>query len=310
VHVTVAIPGFRMGELLGEGATGSVYAARDAQGAELAVKVLREAFADDPDMVTRFQREASIAQHLRSEFIAQVVSAGRTQGRPWIAYRRLRGETLAQRLQRELVLERSRLVPIIEHVLRGLAVAHAAGVVHRDVTPGNIMLERIGAGERACILDFGISKHRGARSDGGSSSTHSLTSETATLGTIDYMPPEQIGGSASVDHRADLYAVGVVAYRAISGQLPHRGGSLAEIMATKLDQEARSLGAATGMAWPPGIEGFFEQALARDAAGRFSSAAAMGTAWRHATASEAMPAVSALREMCAETHAGGDTVVD
>ena len=180
-----------MGELLSEGATGTVYAAVNDNGDELAVKVLRESLADDPEMVERFKREASVAHTLRSEFIAQVVGAGRSEQRYWIAYRRLHGETMAVRLRRETVLEPAVLAPFIEQVLRGLQVAHEAGVVHRDIKPSNIMLERTAsneATERACILDFGLSKCPSGTFQ------HSVTSATATLGTIDYMPPEQVGG--------------------------------------------------------------------------------------------------------------------
>jgi eukaryotic-like serine/threonine-protein kinase len=95
----------RIGALLGEGATGTVYAAVHDNGAELAVKILREPLARDPEMVARFRREASLAQHLRSELIAPVVSAGRSGDQYWIAYRRLHGETLAARLRRDAVLE-------------------------------------------------------------------------------------------------------------------------------------------------------------------------------------------------------------
>jgi serine/threonine-protein kinase len=286
-----------MGELLGEGTSGTVYAAVNKDGDEIAVKFLRESLADDPEMVVRFKREASVAQKLRSEFIAQVVSAGRSGARYWIAYRRLHGETLASRMKREGVLEPAVLLPLVEQVLRGLGVAHQAGVIHRDIKPANIMIERLerarrGVTERACIMDFGISK-----SPTGSSGTfqHSLTSATATLGTINYMPPEQVGGSASVDHRADLYSVGVVAYRALSGRLPYWGSSQALVMHAKLNEDARSLAESTGAKWPRSVEAFFEQSLAREPGGRFANATAMATAWRLAVEGAGTPAVKALR---------------
>jgi serine/threonine-protein kinase len=289
-----------MGERLGEGATGTVYAALNANGDELAVKFLRESLADDPEVVARFKREASVGSKLRSEFIAQVVGAGRSGQRYWIAYRRLRGETLAVRLRREIVLETAMLVPVIEQVLRGLHVAHEAGVVHRDIKPGNVMLERIereaskGVTERACLLDFGLSK-----SPTGSSATsqQGVTSATATLGTVDYMPPEQFGASASVDHRADLYSVGVVAYRALSGRLPSGGKSQASVMYAKLHRDAPSLGETTGTKWPHAVEEFFVQALARDPAARFGNATAMATAWRLALEAPGMPATAVLRRV-------------
>jgi len=150
-------------------------------GDEIAVEFLRESLADDPEMVARFRREASVAQKLRSEFIAQVVSAGRSGHRYWVAYRRLHGETLARRMKREGVLEPAALMPLVEQVLRGLGVAHEAGVIHRDIEPANIMIERVQGIERACIMDFGLSK---SPTGGSGTFQHSLTSATATLGTI------------------------------------------------------------------------------------------------------------------------------
>ncbi len=237
------IPGIHLRELLGEGSTGSVYAAVNANGDELAVKYLHESLSDAPGIVARFRREAESAKRLRSEFIAQVVGAGRSGRRYWIAYRRLHGETVANRLRREKILPPVALKTFIAQVLRGLGVAHAAGLVHRDVKPGNIMIEqptRARTAERACILDFGV-----AKSD--SSGPHDLTSATATLGTVSYMAPEQVGGAASVDHRADLYATGVVAYRALSGRLPYSGASQAAVMHAKLNMDAPSLAKTTGM---------------------------------------------------------------
>ncbi len=298
------IPDVRIDALLGEGGAGRVYAGVNARGESLAIKVLHEAFADDAKMVARFEREARIAASLRSEFIAQVVGAGHSGGSCWIAYRRLHGETLATRLGREGVLEPAALAALVDQVLRGLGVAHQAGVVHRDVTPGNIMIERIeakgrrGAGERACILDFGMSKSQPTGAgEGIATSEHGLTSATTTLGTVSYMAPEQIGTSAQVDLRADLYAVAVVAYRALSGQMPHVGASRAAVLSAKLHEDARSLATATGMRWPRPLEAFFEQSLARDPEARFASAKAMGTAWKHVAESPGVPDAEALRKV-------------
>jgi serine/threonine-protein kinase len=291
------IPGLRLHELLGEGVTGSVYAAVNANGDELAVKFLHEALGDQPGMVARFRREAENAEKLRSDFIAEVVGAGRSGRRYWIAYRRLHGETLASRLRRERVLPPAALATFIDQILRGLDVAHAAGVVHRDIKPGNIMIERprgTRVAERACILDFGVSKGEAGRGHGGSQD--GLTSATATLGTVSYMAPEQVEGSASVDHRADLYAAAVVAYRALSGRMPHSGALQAAVMHAKVNTDARSLQAVTRVTWPRLIEDFFEQALAREPGGRFATAAAMATAWGHVLQDQGLPAVDVLRE--------------
>lgn len=294
--------------MLGEGATGTVYDAVNEHGEALAIKFLHEGLTHDPEMVARFEREARICGRLRSEHIASVVGAGRTERTHWIAYRLIAGETLAARIQREHVLPLAAVVPIVEQVLRGLAVAHAAGVVHRDIKPANIMLERTGGGERACILDFGVSKD--ISRSGSSSSSRSLTSHTATLGTINYIAPEQIGASASVDHRADLYAVGVVAYRAITGQLPYLGSSQAAVLHAKTTRDARSLAEATGARWPHSLELFFGRALARDVSDRYEDALEMQTAWAGAGVRGSPPAHELLRRRSVETAACEDTVLD
>ena len=303
------VPGCRIGNLLGEGTTGTVYEAVNANGEALAIKFLRETFADDPEMVARFKREASICQRLRSEHIAAVVGAGRTEQTYWIAYRRLVGETMDVRMRRERVLPIAALAPVIEQVLRGLAVAHAAGVVHRDIKPANIMLERTGEAERACILDFGISKDR-SHSGSTNTSGRSLTSTTATLGTINYMPPEQVGASAGVDHRADLYSVGVVAYRAISGQLPYVGSSQAAVLYAKINADARSLAEATGTRWPDALEAFFRRALAREPSARFGDAREMEAAWLDACRAGATPDLEQLRKRNVESQESDDTVLE
>jgi len=303
------VPGCRIGNLLGEGTTGTVYEAVNANGEALAIKFLRETFADDPEMVARFKREASICQRLRSEHIAAVVGAGRTEQTYWIAYRRLVGETMDVRMRRERVLPIAALAPVIEQVLRGLAVAHAADVVHRDIKPANIMLERTGEAERACILDFGISKDR-SHSGSTNTSGRSLTSTTATLGTINYMPPEQVGASAGVDHRADLYSVGVVAYRAISGQLPYVGSSQAAVLYAKINADARSLAEATGTRWPDALEAFFRRALAREPSARFGDAKEMAAAWLDACRAGATPDLEQLRKRNVESQESDDTVLE
>ncbi len=303
-----AVPGCRIGRLLGEGTTGTVYEAVNTSGEALAIKFLRETFADDPEMVARFKREASVCQRLRSEHIAAVVGAGRTEQTYWIAYRRLIGETLADRLRRDRVIPLAAIAPVVQQVLRGLAVAHAAGVVHRDIKPANIMLERVGGGERACILDFGVSKDR-SRSGSGTSGG-SLTSHTATLGTINYMPPEQIGASAGVDHRADLYSVGVVAYRASAGQLPYMGSSQAAVMHAKLNLDARSLSEATGARWPRELEAFFARALAREPSDRFADAEKMEAGWTAACGAGATPDLEQLRRRNVESQGCDDTALE
>ena len=271
---------FLVGDLLGRGGTGSVYAARDRDGTEVALKILHDALGSDSEVVERFRREALFAARIRSEFIAPVVASGCADGsKLWIAYPLLRGETLHSRIGRERVLAVGTVAPIIDHVLRGLDAAHMHGVVHRDVKPSNIFLVRRSPGvDRGCLLDFGVSKYRPSQE--GATSMVSLTSTLATLGTVTYMPPEQFDNAASADFRADLYAVAMVAYRCLTGVLPFPGKSATVILQAKLCLPPRALQKVTGVSWPKAADAFFERALAPEPDDRFASASEMQAAWR------------------------------
>jgi len=197
-----------------------------------------------------------------------------------LVFEKLEGESLADRLKREQYLPFTEVWPIIEDVLEGLVAAHAAGVVHRDLKPGNIFIERTGQPdrpERAKILDFGISKLR--RGDG-ERAEPTLTAFDATLGSFAYMAPEQVRGAARADERADIYAVGAVAFRSLSGRLPFEGMTAALLVAMKLERPAPSLTEATGDKWPAAIERFLECALNRQRDLRFASARDALEAWR------------------------------
>ena len=283
---------------------GSVYAATSAKGRALAIKFLHESLSDDPEAVARFEREAQNCRRIRSEHVARIVGAGDTDGTYWIIYQRVGGEMLAARLRRERVLERDAALRIGEQMLLGLEAAHGVGVVHRDIKPVNVMLEPTAAGERVCILDFGASKFRtpGASSSGGDV----LTSATATLGTLNYMAPEQIGGAARADARADLYAVGVIAFRLLSGTLPFVGTSQ-KVMFAKMNARARSLAQATGVTWPAEVERLLERALAREREDRFGSAREMREAWTTTVGGSRMPDVASLREALGDEASAGES---
>lgn len=280
---------YKVRRLIGHGGMGEVYAADGKNGERVALKVLHERAARDPDLVARFQRESTIAAQVKSPHVAAILGAGKDRnGRLWIAFERLEGEGLDERLRREQYLSFADVAPIVEDGLRGLMAAHEAGVVHRDIKPGNLFIERralapeqIAAGEleeRTRILDFGISKIRRRRS--GSRSEPSLTAIDATLGSFAYMAPEQVRGSARVDERADLYALGAVCFRALTGRLPFEGTNALTLIALKLDREAPSLAATTGDEWPQPIERFLARMMARDRERRFASAAEALAAWQ------------------------------
>jgi serine/threonine-protein kinase len=260
---------------------GAVYAASNDAGAPFAIKFLHEKWCDVPEIVTRFTREAKNALRVDSEFVARVMSIGRSGSVFWIAYERFPGETLHTRMVRDRVLAGPVARTIVEELLRGLDAAHAIGVIHRDIKPENVFLEsrREPPHVRTRILDFGVSKYRAA---GDTTTEQPLTSANQTLGTISYMPPEQMSGAARVDGRADLYAAGVVAFHMLSGFLPFAGRSPAVVIHEKLRGAPRTLAQVTGVAWPKPFEAFFVKTLARELDDRFATAKSMREAWTHA----------------------------
>ncbi|MEJ7728833.1 MAG: serine/threonine-protein kinase [Polyangiaceae bacterium] len=282
IHPGDILAGYRVTRLLGRGGMGEVWAAQGGEtgrNPEVAIKVLLARAALKPDLVRRFEREAKIASAITSPFVCQLLEVGATDdGSHLLVFEQLTGESLADRLKREQYLPFSEVGPIIDDVLQGLAAAHAAGVVHRDLKPGNIFLEHLGLPdqrERAKVLDFGISKLTRREKE-----EPTLTAFDATLGSFAYMAPEQVRGAARADERADIYAVGAVAFRALSGRLPFEGTTAAVLVSLKLDRSAPSLAEATGERWPSGIERFLERALERKREKRYGGAAEALEAWR------------------------------
>jgi len=262
---------------------GEVWAAIVVEtGQPIALKVLLDKAARNPDLVARFAREAKISERIKSPFVCDLIDAGRSvDGELYMVLELLHGESLAGRLRREQDLPFTEVERLIDDVLEGLVAAHAVGVVHRDLKPGNIFLERLEEGsERAKILDFGVSKLLSHDKW----DERSLTAFDATLGSFAYMAPEQVRGAARVDERADIYAVGAVVFRTLSGRLAFEGTTASMLLSAKLDQEAPTLTQTTGVQWPAGIERFLARALNRKREERFSTAADALVEWRQLSA--------------------------
>ncbi len=279
---------YKIRRLIGQGGMGEVYAADGRGGEMVALKVLHERAAQDPDLVARFNREAEIAKQIRSPYVAAILGSGKeSDGRLWIAFERLVGEGLDERLRREQYLSFAEVAPIIEDALQGLRAAHEAHVVHRDIKPANLFIEKrrltaqeVSSGEheeRTRILDFGVSK---VRSGSRPRSEPSLTAFDATLGSFAYMAPEQVRGSARVDERADLYALGAVAFRALTGRLPFEGSNALTLIALKLDRDPPTLAHTTGDDWPQSIERFLSRIMSRERDRRFATAQEALEGWR------------------------------
>jgi eukaryotic-like serine/threonine-protein kinase len=215
---------------LGGGGMSRVFLATDrALGRQVVVKLLPTELSAELS-VERFKREIALAASLQHPHIVPVLSAGDVDGMPYFVMPYVEGQSLRQRLVQEGPLPVGEVVPILRDVARALAFAHSRGVVHRDVKPDNVLL----AHGAAALTDFGVAK---ALSDAGATrggGTAALTRVGTSLGTPDYMAPEQVAGEGAIDGRADLYAFGVMAYEILAGQPPFAGRSLPQVLAAHL----------------------------------------------------------------------------
>jgi serine/threonine protein kinase len=209
-------------ELIGRGGMAAVYRARDTVlHRDLALKLLYPQYGGDTTLVGRFQREAVLAARLDHPNIVPIYDVGESEGMAYIAMRLLSGKSLADLLTTRQRLTPSELALVVSQIAAALDYAHDRSIVHRDIKPGNILLEQlrgdtIVAETRALLTDFGIAK---------SLDTPSLTGTGILIGTPDYMAPEQIRGARSIDGRADTYALGALAYRALTGRRPFEGST-------------------------------------------------------------------------------------
>jgi serine/threonine-protein kinase len=260
---------FRIERLVGEGGMARVYEARHLRlpSKRFAIKVLSAAYSHQPDVVARFQREAEAASGINHPNVVDVYDVNRTSdGTPYLVTEFLRGTDFATLLQERGQLEVGLTIHIVRQVVRALGAAHARGIVHRDVKPENVFLVGDGRSPLVKVLDFGISKVEGP--EGGGST---LTRTGMIMGTPGYMPPEQARGSR-VDHRADIYGVGAMLYRALTGQLPFDSEDPAETLGAVLTQEPprpRSLEPSI----PEPLELVIERAMAKDPEERYPSMA-------------------------------------
>ncbi|MEZ4222345.1 MAG: protein kinase [Polyangiaceae bacterium] len=214
---------YRVTEFLGAGAMGVVVAAEDTElGRDVALKLLRK--DSSPGARQRFFREAKLASSISHPAIVTVFDVLTTQeGHPVLVMDRLRGETLRDHLHREKRLTPEQTAQLLAPVLDALSAAHARGIVHRDLKPENIFLQS-GDLARPRLLDFGVAKLVGATDGSGE-----LTRTGAIVGTPHYMAPEQAFAERDVDQRADLWAVGVIAYECLSGARPIEADSVGQV---------------------------------------------------------------------------------
>ncbi len=220
---------YRILELVGVGGMGMVYRALDEQlGLPVAIKVLRPDLGCDAGQLERFKQEIVLARQVSHPNVVRTHDLGRDGEIVFLTMDFVPGRSLGDLLAEEGRLDPERAAGIARQIAAGLAAAHEAGVVHRDLKPGNVLLDESG---RAAITDFGV-----ARSLGGPG----LTLPGVVVGTLDYLSPEQVRGTM-VDGRSDLYALGILLYEMLSGRLPFAGGSEAETLAQRLTGSTQNL---------------------------------------------------------------------
>jgi len=257
---------FKLGLVLGRGAMGEVYEATSADGRLAAVKLLNQRTTDSVPHVERFHREMAVAAKLVSPHIVQVYELSPPDAPvPYIAMERLFGIDLATRLRTESRLPSDELVVLLDHVGRALEVARQAGVVHRDLKPHNLFLHEGGTWK---VLDFGVSKLE-------SSGEGTLTGD-GIVGTPQYMAPEQASGG-NVTHAADVYALGAIAYRCLTGRAPFKGRDFAELVYQVVHAAPLRPGQLSRV--PRAIEDVLAVAMAKDPRRRFPSAQAFAQAF-------------------------------
>lgn len=256
---------YRLERELGGGGMSRVFLAHEvALGRRVVIKVLLPELAAGVS-VDRFRREIQLAAQLQHPHIVPLLSAGESNGLPYFTMPYIDGETLGVKLARTGELPVSETVRILRDVASALAYAHEKGVMHRDVKPGNVLI----SGGVAVVTDFGVAKAVSASTELGATR---LTSVGVALGTPAYMAPEQASGDPSIDHRADIYALGVVTYEMLAGRTPFWGRVTTAVLAAHVVETPEPI-EKLRPAIPPMLASLVMQCLAKRAADRPQSAA-------------------------------------
>ena len=262
---------YRLTEILGRGGMSVVYGAEEvALGREVALKILDPAFAGALPDRERFRREARALAAFDHPGIVPIYAVGDAEGLPFFTMRRIDGRSLAARLE-----DGSGRMPIpramatLAQLADALHAVHGAGIVHRDVKPGNVLLD--GVAERPVLIDFGVATV--------GTSDHSRGEVVRGYGTLEYMCPEQALGEHECDARGDIYSLGVVAFRMLTGRLPFRGAEPREIIAQHVARPA-PLVSTFQPDVPPAVDDLIGRCLAKAPGDRWPSAAALAEACR------------------------------
>jgi eukaryotic-like serine/threonine-protein kinase len=255
---------------LGEGGMGQVYLAEHVKmGRKSAIKVLNPSLVYDTDAVARFNREAANASRISHPSVCAIYDFGETpEGVIYLAMEFIEGEPLTDVLEREGALPVPRAAAIVVQTAEALQAAHDLGIVHRDLKPDNIMITRARDGTDAVkVVDFGIAKLVG------NDASQEVTKTGLVIGTPEFMSPEQLSGD-KLDGRSDIYSLGLVFFKMLTGRPAFEAGTVQETMIQRLTEEPLKLAAARpDLRFPPGLQGTLDSALARSPVERYQSAA-------------------------------------
>jgi serine/threonine protein kinase len=269
---------YQIDGIVGQGGMGTVYEATHVKlGRKVAIKTMHPRYVTEESVVKRFFREAQLAASLGHDNICEVTDIGTTtDGLHYLVMPLLSGSSFDDVIRKQPALPLSQIGDIVCQILSALNVAHREQIVHRDLKPENVFITKVGDRNNFVkLLDFGISKIMGQ------SAATELTKTGTVLGTCHYMAPEQAKGAKDLDHRVDIYAVGVILYKALTGTVPFEGDSYNEIM-YKILTESFSTPRSINPAIPSPVEQVVLKAMARDPAARYQSASEMRSALEQA----------------------------
>jgi serine/threonine-protein kinase len=282
---------------LGRGGMATVYHAYDPNfERDVAIKVLPAAFLHDPQFRVRFEREAKMIALLEHPAIVPVYDFGEQEGQPYIVMRYMSGGSLADRLSQGAIPfeETSR---IIARLAPALDVAHARGIIHRDIKPGNVLFDQYG---NAFLSDFGIAR---------------LTQQAATtitgesiVGTPAYMSPEQVQGTKTIDGRSDIYAMGVLVYQMLTGHIPYQADTPAKIMLMHILEPVPCISDERADL-PLGSEDIISRAMAKDPTDRYATTAELASSMEVVVRNPKSPAQAQRAAPIDQTIVSGATVV-